>query len=257
MTPPPELVAPPDDPWLARRQLTFGASDVPALLVAYGRRDGEAMTRTIRANANLIQLRGLPPTPRLLLEKAGLRRPLKSARGPDTPRARGQRLEQQLLREWRVLVGAGQVPDAELLDAASVTHAAAVPREFFPLIDRRCPSLSATPDGWAYDVLGGLVLLEAKCTVHAAGAPRPHHVLQVQTQLAVTDCTVGLIVEGEGWGAAWKAGADGPSGPIRTWPVERDDEVIAEIREVATEAAARVRELREHVGDREDTKETG
>lgn len=241
LTPPPEPVPPPADPWLARRLLTWGASEVAALMVGLGRVSDEGMAKHVLSNAKHVKRRGLPGTPRVILEKARLVGPLKAE---TTAMQRGTRYEPQLLREWAFLVGAGQVDGAELVDAATVVHASAVPREFWPLVDRRCPELAVTPDGWARDVFGDLVMLEAKCSVRPYGGLRPHHALQVQAQLAATDREVGYVIEGQGWAAEWLDRGDGPHGPIRTYPVERDEALISEIRDACREGMAMVRELR-------------
>ena len=62
-----ELERPPDesDPWLVRRRLSFGASEVPALLIALGRVAPSAVTPKY-----VLKLAG-----KLFAAKAGLRRP--------------------------------------------------------------------------------------------------------------------------------------------------------------------------------------
>jgi hypothetical protein len=67
--------------------------------------------------------------------------------------------------------------------------------------------------------------------------------VQVQAQYAVLGATAGGIVEGCGWAADWRGGL----GPVVTHPVERNDAIIATIREAAEEGMERVRALKARV----------
>lgn len=238
-----EEVPPPSDPWLARRAHGFGASDVAVLMAALGRRSAEDLPRYMQRRAAKRRVRGLPPTPRILLEKARLLAPLAVKAGPA---ARGSEREAMLVQRWRELVqhrAAG--PDAALVDPRSIVYAERdFPREIMPLVDRHCPRLTATPDILARDVLGELGCWDCKCSVHEYDAIKPWHALQLQTQMAVCDGTHGGIVEGAGWAAEWKDYAGEPGGPVVTRRIDRDEALIAEIREATEEAWDLVQSIR-------------
>ncbi len=70
--------------------------------------------------------------------------------------------------------------------------------------------------------------------------------------MAVMGGELSAVVEGAGWAAEWTGG----TGPVRTWGdgdalIERDEALIAEVRECCDEGWARVEALREeHGGER-------
>lgn len=227
-----EPVPPPSDPWLARRQLGFGASDTAALLIALGRRHTEDYPAWVRDAAKPIRTRaGI--VPRVLARKAGLA----AYEAPSAVALEGIRRERELYSALYRMRYRG-------LDPESLTYAPdATPRECLPLVDRYERALSATPDAWARDLYGGLVCVELKCSVQAVLHLPAHYALQVQAQIAVMGAESGLLVVGQQWGAAWA-----PDGPIAVWAVERDEAVIAEIREAAAEGWRRVCALREEAG---------
>ncbi len=228
-------VEPARDPWLARRAYGFGASDVPALLLALGRRGPDA-PRYMKENAKLVSARGRS-VPRLLAEKAGILAPKKAG----SAAAVGSAREVELLGEWRRLLENGQFYcDAEsLIDTTSIKHAGDVPREWFPLVDRTCPALTCTPDAWCRDTLGELVGVELKCSRDERRELPWYWRVQKQAQLAVTGETHGLVVCGEGWARGLES-----IGPIRVWEVARDEDVIAEIRAAAAAAWTVVEQLK-------------
>lgn len=234
-----EPVPPPSDPWLARRALGFGASDVAALLVALGRRHAEDFPAWVRDAAKPIRTRaGI--VPRVLARKAGLA----AYEAPSAVALEGIRRERELYSEAYRQARVAPWVASPGLDPESLTYAPdAIPRECLPLVDRYERALSATPDAWARDLYGGLVCVELKCSVQAVLHLPPHYALQVQAQIAVMGAESGLLVVGQQWGASWA-----PDGPIAAWPVERDDAVIAEIREAAAEGWRRVCALREEAG---------
>jgi hypothetical protein len=221
MHPAPEVMAQPSDPWLARRTESFGASEVPALLYALGLE------------------KPYPNTPRYVLEtagrlfavKAGLRKPRKAGQAAQL----GSEAEVPLIQQWneRPLRG---LP-------APVVPAGVMPREFLPLLDRVERRLSCTPDGWARH-FGDLVLVEVKTDQKSQrqgmGEPSREWAWQVQSQLAVTGASLGMVLYGPGW-AGW---GEAKRGPIEAFVVERDDGVIARIREAAAEGWRRVEVLR-------------
>jgi len=247
MTPTAEAYAPTPiaDPWLTRRRLTFGASDAAALMIAVGRRPAADFPRWVQDAA-----RPIAPwkQPRLFVEKAGLVGPLKRSR----PSELGLERERELVRTWSALVARGVAgPDAELIDPASIVYVPdVIPQELLPFVNRYATALSCSPDMLVRNVLGVLGVADAKCNTddyaeRYGGAP-PHYGLQLQVQMDTCAGEFGLVIEGSGWGAEWRDHDDGsPCGPVRTWPVEKDDAVIAELREAGEEGAERVCALRE------------
>lgn len=235
-TPPvPEPAAPPTDPWLARRLASFGASEVAALLVALGRRHAEDFPAWVRAQAKPIRTRaGI--VPRVIARKAGL---AAEERMPDVART-GTEREPEVWRAFAAKLRGRDVRGADLLDPDSLSYVpATLPQGWLPLRDHVEPRLSATPDAWAHDVLGRQWAVELKCSTKAVLSVPPHYALQLQTQMAVMGAECGLLVVGQQWAAGWL-----DDGPIAVWAVERDDAVIAEIREAAAEGWRRVEALR-------------
>jgi len=209
------------DPWLARRAYGWGASEVAALLLAYDPRDEE--TRAARRYHLVDAGIGRHGVPRLVARKAGL--------------AVGRRQSSAM----RV----GQLREAELLahsEVASVygaiVPADAAPREWYPLVDRECPELTATPDGWCRGPSGELIAAEAKCTRDHPGRELPWYWrVQLQAQIACMAAAAGLLVCGPGW----VTGAD--TSPA-WWLVERDAEEIDRVRRVARRAWEDVERIR-------------
>jgi hypothetical protein len=249
-------VDPPADAWLERRTHGFGASEIAWLFAGFGLRDPVLLGSKAQKNGHRFA-RGRFREPRIILEKAGVVAPLKSPSDDDedAPSTRGKRLEAQLVMEWQRLVRVGGAgPDAELIDPKTIRYVPDVlPIECAPLVDRHCPRLLATPDLWCRDVFGTLGVGDAKASLRPyrlphgqrpAGLPLWHRI-QVHAQMAVTGAAWGVIVEGEAWSAAWLDGADGPEGAVRTFLIERDDALVAEIRQVVTEAWGRVQAIRE------------
>lgn len=237
-------VAPPTDPWLRRRMHGFGASDMAVVLVALGRYSPDLLSKGQQARAKAIRVKGLEPTPRVFLEKAGLRAPLKvgSAAGA------GREREPELVAQWRRLVARGAAgPDAALVEPESIVYVedrrlrAVLP---LPLRDALSPRLTATPDVLARDILGDVGCWDGKCSVTPYPAVKWSHVVQLNTQMAVCDASHGGIVEGQGWGRAWVDPEREPLGPIVTWAVERDEALVGELREAAAEGWARVEDVR-------------
>ena len=221
----PQLVAPPSDPWLARRMLGFGASEIGALYLAMG----------LRAPS--------PDDPRYLAEgaarligvKAGLRKPAGGSRAT----AGGQRRERDVLRVW----ADGGCPGSSVVPW-SVRHADEIPREYLPLVDRHCPRLVCTPDGYARDDDGQLVHVEVKTTWRRRDERHtgPHlwwgYELQVQAGIAATGAHSGVCVVGLGY-------ASDDDGDLAVHAVARDEEAIAAIRAACIDGWSRVERLRE------------
>lgn len=225
------------DPWLERRDGGIGASDVPILLHGFGVKVYEDPPDYIVNKSRLFKS-AVGPVPRLVLEKAGLKAPLKA--GSSVKQA-GNNRERELCLAWkrRLLRGEGE-PFEGLLDPASIRHADSVPKEWFPLISRACPVLGVTPDSWARDVFGALWAIEFKTSVHEVTGLRPWHADQVQAQMSAVPFEAGAVVCGEFWAAHWR-----PDGPIHAWPVHRDEALIRTIREVCERAWELVQRLKE------------
>jgi hypothetical protein len=223
-----DRVARPTDPWLVRRMHAWGASELPALLVALGRRAPESAPGYVRDNAKRIRTRA-GVFPRIVLEKAGARAPLAAG---DAARI-GSAREPDLLRAW-----AATLTDADVLDASTVTHSSSVPRWLWPVVDRRCHRLAVSLDAWCSDVVGEHVPIELKCgRVQRPECPW-HWRIQVQAQMAATDASLAVVVCGQGWSRSMEA-----TGSIDAWPVERDDAAIAELREACAEGWAMVEKI--------------
>lgn len=218
----------PTDPWLERRTHAWGASELPALLVALGRREASTVPGYLADNAKPIRTRR-GTWPRVVLEKAGAREPL--ARG-EAARI-GSAREPELLAAW-----VATLTDADAIDAATVAHSASVPRWLWPVVDRRCHRLAVSLDAWCTDVLGDPVVIEIKCgRIERRECPW-YWRTQVQGQVAATDAGLGLVVCGQGWSRSMTA-----TGPIDAWPVERDDAEIAELREACAEGWQMVQQV--------------
>jgi hypothetical protein len=211
------------DPWHERRRHSFGASEVPALLVALGlASDAEAaaLPKYMREAAGRIIRRKAFPT----RERSG-----------GSAASRGQRAELPCLVAWAAS------DDAVARELVSAHHADEAPRSWYPLVDRHCPRLSATPDGWGVDVYGDTIGLEVKTTMEPLGGRLPWwYATQVHAQNAVADYARSAIVIGEGW-AHWDEGRRLPPHAVI---VERDEERIERIRAAVRTGWARVEAMR-------------
>lgn len=221
--------------WLERRTLGFGASDVGALLLICGHAPDE---KTPKWLLETVKVPRGARAPRLLLEKAGLVEP----REVGATAQAGNDRERELLEQWKLSVQheALRIPEERLVRLDTVAHADSVPREWLPLVDRHCPRLIATPDAWARDVMGDLVDVQLKCSVAERTELPWYYRAQIVAETAVMNARWGLCVLGERWAAGW-----GSDGPLRAWPVGRDEALIATIRADAIECWARVEELRD------------
>ena len=238
-------VAEPADPWLRRRAHAFGASEAGALLILAGHRHPEDAPRWVAELARPIRV-GLGgrwvQVPRLIARKAGLAAPAKRTPAMD----RGIELERELfVRAVRLMVRGALRGGGGLLDPRSMRHAASVPREWLPLVDRECPRLAATPDAWARDILDRHVAVELKTNVRPIVDLPWHYRAQVLVQCSTMAAESGCLIAGQGWALPRDDGPDGPTGPLAAWDVERDEVEIERIRAAARSAWDRVEELRE------------
>lgn len=235
----PVAVAPPADPWLARRSLGFGASDVPALLLAAGLRTADGCPGYLTDKARVTNR--TCGVARLFAEKAGVVAPLKVSSAADKGTAR----EREVLATWRHMLARGVYYDEaieSLVLPDRLMHADAMLKSAWPLVDRHAPTLSATLDAWGWDALGAEFVVEIKCSATARPALPWWWRDQALAQLAVTGADFALLVCGEMW-SAWH----GNDGPIRVWLVERNEDEIGLIREVSRNAWQLVESMRETV----------
>jgi hypothetical protein len=222
--------------WHARRALGFGASDVPALLLALGIASPAGTPDYITEKAKPTnRTRGVA---RLFAEKAGIVAPKKTSAAAE----KGTKRERELLTQWQARIARQQwYCDAEeLVIASRVQHSDSMLKCAWPLVDRHAPMLTATLDAWAWDSLGGELVVELKCSASERRDIPWHWRAQVMAQLAVTGADYGLLVCGEFW-AAWH----GNDGPIRCWEVQRNEDEIAVIRDAARRGWEIVNDLKE------------
>lgn len=209
------LIAPPANPWLARRLMTFGASEIHALMIALG------------------EERPTDATPAYTVKLASKLFGLKAAR--------------RLPEKDTSVTEAGKDAEVELLDAWSsdpfsrwprAVHAASTtPESWYPLVDRFCPRLSCTPDAWCVGN-GDNVQIKTDVPGDLEGPTRGHF-LQVQAEMAVLGARRTLIVYGPGWACTWMEAKRRPV----TWVVERDDECIDAIRAACRRGWKRVDQI--------------
>ncbi len=210
--------------WHRRRALTFGASEVPSLLIAFGLRDGAKATKRCRDNAAIV--RGSLGVPRIIAEKAGVKRPLSHPGG-------GTR-EGELVRKWAARLG-----PSDPYVASSLVHYDEPEETKATLVDATCPRLAVSLDGRIREMFGSLGVVEAKeGDVDTRDGVCPWQWdTQVQSQLAASELGWGVAVQGVGW-------AYRNDDLIRWWHIERDETAIAEIRSAVTRAWAMVDETK-------------
>lgn len=234
-----------DREWMARRGHGFGASDIPALMLALGGCT-EPAPRYLASRAATLSRGAGKGLPRIIAEKAGLAAPLAAGAAASKGTAR----ERELLAHWRTLLEHEQYHD-ECAEAAvlpaSITHADTLLRSCWPLADRRCPRLLATLDAWARDAMGCELVVELKCSATERPALPWYWRAQIIAQLAVSGADYGLLVCGEMW-SAWH----GNDGPVRVWLVERDEAEIAALRALVERGWQSVEEARESVQAKSD-----
>lgn len=239
----PAPAAEPDDPWLARRRLTVGASEIAVAMVIAGMLPMDALASydQQKARPTRVGYGGRWVTaPRLVLVKAGM---IDAPKAGDAARI-GTLRERELLAAWlRALERGSLYCDAEaLLDVATVRHADEMPREWLPLRALDVP-LSCTPDAWCRDVTGALVDVQIKTSRRERRELPEYWRAQVVAECVVQRAEWGVLVLGEQWAVHEQS-----QGPIRVWPVEPTERERVQVREAAADVMERVRALREEVG---------
>ena len=206
------------DPWLSRRLLGFGCSELAALFVALGLRAVDGLPKYAADDARLLFSRKVSGRQK----KAG------------AAAAGGSAAERDLLRRW---VDDG-CPGSDV-EPWTVRHSDEAPREWYPLVDRYEPRLLCTPDAWGFTPTGALVAVEIKTSWERRYARPWSHALQVQGEMAVMGAAHGLVIAGPGW-----ANERNPRDAIEVWPIERDEALAAEIRGACRDGWQRVEAMR-------------
>jgi hypothetical protein len=230
--------APPRDAWLLRRMSAWGASEMPMILAATGRRALEALPRWMAQRVRVT--RQSFGQPRIYAEKAGLLAPLAAG-----PAARiGQEREIELMQAWTMALDREEyaIPIEAVIDTASIRHASEVPVEWMPLRARACDHIAATPDGWCRSEFRDLYDAELKCVTSDCFEARWYWVTQVQAQGMCTGSAGAFLIAGSRWARATK-----DRGPIVRCFIEPDEHMRRELAEAADEAWEHVAKLkREH-----------
>jgi hypothetical protein len=237
-----EALTPPPMP--KHRPYGIGASDVAKLLLSLGRRPMEDAPRWLREEVEPMKRMG--GHARFLLQKAG--------RVKRRTRTVGQQggidREGDLFCTWMEEVESG-VEQPLPLDPHSLMYATALPSEFPPFTDKECPRLVARIDAWARTLDGALVLPSLKCAHY--GYDRPawwngieqapwYYALQSQAEMAICGARHALLVIGCGW----LRDEDDPrgDGDIKVLRIDRDETLIAEIRQAVEHGWAVIESLR-------------
>ena len=226
------------DPWLVRRGFAWGASEVPALLLAYDPRPDEerAALGHHRESAEHASRRKISRGYPRIVERKAFAKDLAASLSMSA----GQVREPLLFDAWVSQCG------PELF---AFRRASDVPPEWMPLVDRECPHLAATPDAWCRSTLdNGLVMAELKCSfAEDEPAMRWYHDAQIQAQIAVCSASSGVLVLGPGWADPKRE----LLAPPRYREVTRDEEAIARIRRVCARAWQDVVTIRSRIDMRE------
>ena len=229
-----------DESWQARRSLTWGASELSPIVHFLGGaefakdfgggqfatewrkwvKDESALPKQKRQRGKTLPHMKCP---RALYRKAGL-----MAR-----RKAGAAAQQGLRRELEVLNAARPL----LKDLFDIAYADSVPRSWFPLIDRRSPSLSATPDSWGTDIFGDHVTIEIKTTREMMDAIPLSYLVQVHAQMAVMNAAGARLVVGHCY-----ANPRVPDGEITVHRIDRNERIIDAVREAASIAGEWLKE---------------
>jgi len=181
----------PTDPWLRRRGLTWGSSEIATLLLAYELAPLDAQVPAwMRDGATYYQRLGVP---KILAWKAGIR---VQPKGRDQATLdRGHRLERRVLSRWQYTRA------HELVDPRTIQHADELPRRILPLVDRRCPALAVSPDAWAWGhgrrEERDFVVVELKSSRYEEPAEPPWgYVQQLRSQMDAMEAERGVLVVG-------------------------------------------------------------
>lgn len=230
---------------VSRGAYGFGGGDIAKLFLALGRRPLDSAPRWLREEVEPMKRMG--GHPRFLLQKAGRVKRRKSSHAQDV----GVNREAELFLAWAESVAADHDSGPLPIDPDSPVWAGALPDEFPPLVDKDCPRLVARIDAWARTPDGALVLPSLKCARYGFAKPAwwngiteaPwYYELQSQSEMAVCNADHALLVIGCGW----IRDPDDPreDGEIKPIRIDRNDALIAEIREAVFQGWAVVEQLR-------------
>jgi hypothetical protein len=236
-----------EDSWLRRRKSAWGASEMPMVLAITGRHPMHELPKYMQEKCapfetRRVHLRRWEGVPRLYLEKAGIVRADKAG-----PAAKvGQAREMELLRAWATLLVVGDyaIEQEAEIDVATIRHASAVPRQWFPLRARE-GRVAVTPDGWCFTESGALYDVEIKCPTSEVYDCRWEWNVQAQSQGLATGSDGAIVVAGPKWGRQPDRRDDGH--PVRAF-VPPDAEMRREIVEASNEAWVSVERLQHERG---------
>jgi hypothetical protein len=225
------------DAWKQRRRLTIGASEVPLALMTVDAVSADG--RAFHKEQMKITRTRHGELPFWIARKLGLRKPLRE----DSAMRSGRQLESEVVAEARRLNKLG-----------AYEMASSVPQEWLPLVDRECPTLSCTPDGWCRDWLGELVAIEIKCTRDFPGSfpdrPLWYWHAQALAECAVTGASSALIVCGPGWAIdRTKLKTPMDYAAPRVWAIRRDDAAIGRIRAAVVKVGEIISKVKEEMAN--------
>lgn len=231
---------------ITRGSYGIGAGDVAKLMLALGRRELESAPAWMRKEVKPMKRMGNHS--RFLLQKAGRVKRLASGH----EQATGSNREAELFLRWLDEVET-LAPMPLDIDPDSVVWAGGLPDEFPPWFDKECPRLTVRTDGWCrVESDRVLCTLSLKCARYGFADPAwwsqcgdeaPwYYALQAQAEMAALNAEYTLLVVGCGW----IRDSDDPreDGPVKTIRVDRNDELIREIRDVVREGWAEIEKLR-------------
>lgn len=234
-----EALTPPQTRKLNRLR-GIGGSDIHYLMMTHSMMDSDVHAPRWIADKAKAGRHGIP---RGLAQRIGL-----AASGESTTMTRGTAREPEVLAAWLQALERGErsADHERRIDPATVQWAGALPYEWAEHADTMSP-LVVHPDGWARTYDGELVTLEIKCARYGYQTPAwwrnatecPwYYAAQIQAYHAVLRSIRGILIVGCGW----NRDDDDPrsDGPILALPCDRDERIVAMVRECARRSWATV-----------------